>query len=71
MKNFFSFKFTIHSLKRYFNTITLHDYRILTKTTFKDFHEYSYWFTTLVSDVAPGLPLIAVCIITILKKRDH
>lgn len=29
------------------------------------------WFTALVSDVAPGLPLIAVCIITILKKRDH
>lgn len=29
------------------------------------------WFTTLVSDVAPGLRLFAVCIITILKKRDH
>lgn len=30
------------------------------------------WFTALVSDVAPGLPLIAVHVcIAILKNRDH
>lgn len=71
MKNFFSFKFMIYFLKRYFNIIILYDYCILIKIIFKDFYEYLYWFIILVSDVVFGFCFFVVCIIMIFKKRDY